>query len=255
MDCRNFEEIVGDLACDRLLDAAARKSALIHAAVCERCARRLAAERALTAGLLEFAEATADRRASPRVKQQLRAAVAERKAPQTAHVGVAPVISIASRRKTSWPRWALAAAATILAFIALTMWWWQQSAKPANEELANEEKSAPAQTPSPQSPTLDPVAPTPDSRVAPQPAKAAPRRSRALDLKANDQELASEFIPLTLAADEQAMANGTLVRLEMSRDKLIAMGLPLQVEGGRQTVNAEVMMGDNGVAYAIRVVR
>ena len=45
------------------------------------------------------------------------------------------------------------------------------------------------------------------------------------------------------------------MRLEVPRARLIAMGLPLRVEADREMINAEVMMGDNGVAYAIRFVR
>lgn len=246
--------IVGELACDRLVDAAARRSALIHAAVCEHCAARLAAQRALTAGLLEVAEATGNQHASPRVKRQLRAAVAERRLSRTSPVKPAPVMAIASVRRQSWPRWALAAAAAILALFTITAVLWQRSAKPAQEELVDA-RPAPAVTRSPQPPTIqrDQLKSLQATKV--NAARRAPRRSRAIDNAADENEIASEFVPLTLAADEKALENGALVRLEVPRASLIALGLPLRVEGLRETVNAEVMMGDNGVAYAIRVVR
>ncbi|MGH9844548.1 MAG: hypothetical protein ACREEM_37985 [Blastocatellia bacterium] len=250
MTCREVEQILPELASDRSMDAAARKRALVHSAVCKLCGERLATERSLAARLLEFAEATGREHASPRVKQHLRAALTRSR---TAPAG--QVIPLAPRRSalqpTGWPRWALAAAAVILAFLTITILFWQRLENPANEDLSNRDISVPV-TPSLPLPAPPPaVTPKIANAVKAAPAHRAPRRA----IPANEQELVSDFVPLTMAADEKAIANGTLVRLEMPREKLIAMGLPLQVETGRQTVNAEVMMGDNGVAYAIRVVR
>src|SRR5262245_11492505 len=63
MNCRDFEVIVNDLARGqqgpqqglKLIDASARASGLAHVEVCERCATRLADERALSAGLKSLA--------------------------------------------------------------------------------------------------------------------------------------------------------------------------------------------------------
>jgi hypothetical protein len=62
-------------------------------------------------------------------------------------------------------------------------------------------------------------------------------------------------VPLTFAGETKALENGFIVRVEVPRSTLIAMGLPLNVERHEEAVKADVMMGDNGVAYAIRVVR
>jgi hypothetical protein len=261
MDCRNFEEIVSDLAGDRIVNAVVRKSALAHTSVCEHCARRLAAERALTARLLEFAEATADEHASPRVRRQLRAAVAELKIAQVNPVKAAPVISIASLKRPTWKQWAWGALATaaILALFAIAAVLLNRPVKPAPEELMGETGPAPARTQAPQQSALFMPTAERDQEATQLPKtnvqRRAPRRSRSIDRTADENEIASEFIPLTLAADEKELENGMLVRLEVPRARLIAMGVPLHIEGNQEIVNAEVMMGDNGVAYAIRVVR
>ena len=264
MDCRNFEEIVGELACDRLVEAAIRKSALVHAAVCGRCAVQLDAQRALNAGLLEFAEATGREHAAPRLKRELHAALAERKVAKAATIKAAPVVAITPAgkpiSKQSWPRWALAAAAAILALFTITVMLWQRSAPRAQEGLEGGAKPAPSATqpllmPAPfarrdhiaQIATIDPAASGFPHR--------APRRRSVIDRAGDESEIVSEFVPLTIAGDARDLQDALVVRVEVPRSKLIALGLPLNVERDRETVKADVLMGDNGVAYAIRLVR
>src|SRR5262245_336702 len=56
MFCRNFGDIVGDLAAERLMEAGVRERALHHVAGCAVCAARLNAELALDASLRALAE-------------------------------------------------------------------------------------------------------------------------------------------------------------------------------------------------------
>jgi len=67
-------------------------------------------------------------------------------------------------------------------------------------------------------------------------------------------ETVSEFIPLTELADATAISSGTIVRVEMPRASLIAMGLPLNAERAHETVKADIVVGDDGLARAIRLV-
>ena len=259
MNCREFNELLNELASDRLQDALARKRALVHAGGCESCAHLLAAQRALSAGLFEVAEVTGRELPPPRIKQQLRAAVAERRAAPVTTSVPATVLAFKPAAKLNWQRQALAAAAAILLLFTVSTLLWQQSNGTEKNTLANGA-----------TPIASPAIPnTPATRATPvveppfvgqlaqqQPVKRhSVRRARTIEPVADEQEVASEFVPLTLDTDERALANGTLVRLEVPRARLIAMGLPLRVEAERDTINAEVMMGDNGVAYAIRVVR
>ncbi len=261
MNCREFNELLNELASDRLPDALARKRALMHASGCEACARQLAAQRALSAGLFEFAEATGRVLPPLRIKQQLRAAVTERRAAPVGLPVSATVLAFKPAAKSNWRRQALAAAAAILLLFTVAILIWQQSSGARQHELAGGATPTPQVTPDvPKIPRVD-EAPAVDMQprmqfAQHQVAKRRPvRRMRAAETATDEQEIVSEFVPLTLATDERALANGTLVRLEVPRARLIALGLPLRVEAERETINAEVMMGDNGVAYAIRVVR
>jgi hypothetical protein len=267
MNCREFNEVLNELASDRLLDALARKRALVHAGGCEVCARQLATQRALSAGLIEFAEMTGRELPPERIRQQLRAAVAERRATPVVASVPATVLLFKPVAKTHWQRQALAAAAAVLVLFTVSLLLLRQSNNPEKNDLANGVTPTPHVAPaSIQTPVVNPTPPTPPTPlIDPQPreqlasqqvTKRRPvRRARVIEPRADEQELASEFVPLTMDTDERALANGTLVRLEVPRARLIAMGLPLRVEADRDTISAEVMMGDNGVAYAIRVVR
>jgi len=70
----------------------------------------------------------------------------------------------------------------------------------------------------------------------------------------NPAETVTDFIPLTAIADATAMHSGTIVRVEMPRASLIAMGLPLNAERAHETVKADIVVGDDGLARAIRLV-
>src|SRR6185369_14078066 len=72
--------------------------------------------------------------------------------------------------------------------------------------------------------------------------------------RAPASETVSEFIPLTELADATAISSGTIFRVEMPRASLIAMGLPLNAERAHETVKADIVVGDDGLARAIRLV-
>jgi hypothetical protein len=264
MNCQTFEELVSELASEKLMDAALRKSAFVHASACHHCSARLADQRTLSAQLSVLAEATGDELAPPLLKKELMAAFAQRHSAQSAlfRNGLPGKISLESEEwRKSWLRWTLAAAA-LIACLMISAIIWRQWAMSGQEEKANMTKPAP--TPAQESPT-----PIPESSVASEKhdqnrtGKSPEYGSRRRAIKpgvltgtsANESEIASEFVPLTFAGETQALQNGYIVRVEVPRATLIAMGLPLSVEREEEAIKADVMMGDNGVAYAIRVVR
>jgi hypothetical protein len=64
----------------------------------------------------------------------------------------------------------------------------------------------------------------------------------------------TEFIPLTYLAEETAIQSGTVIRVEMARSTLLAMGLPVSVDRAGETIKADVVVGDDGLARAIRLI-
>ncbi|HEX5707774.1 MAG TPA: hypothetical protein VFX96_10795, partial [Pyrinomonadaceae bacterium] len=80
--------------------------------------------------------------------------------------------------------------------------------------------------------------------------------SRPLNASAGDEadEITTDFIPLV--HDQLAPAgSGHLVRVELPRAALARFGLPLNAERAGERVKADVLMGDDGIARAIRFVR
>ena len=70
-----------------------------------------------------------------------------------------------------------------------------------------------------------------------------------------EQASGNEYLPLTYLADATAMESGTVVRVELSRSALISLGVPVQPDRSDETLKADVVLGDDGVARAIRLVQ
>src|SRR5262245_52229013 len=111
MNCREFEDIVDDIARAKLLESFTRADGLAHAEICARCAARLADERALSAGLDSLAVDDEGKAAPIGLESMLLEAFrAQAQLPATVH----SVAGRAMRRSRTWPRMAWAAAAVIL---------------------------------------------------------------------------------------------------------------------------------------------
>jgi negative regulator of sigma E activity len=70
----------------------------------------------------------------------------------------------------------------------------------------------------------------------------------------SQQEVATEFIPLMQGTHYAQAEGGHLVRVELPRSALASFGLPVNTESGGR-VKADVWLGDDGLARAIRFVR
>jgi hypothetical protein len=69
------------------------------------------------------------------------------------------------------------------------------------------------------------------------------------------QEVATEFIPLMQGAQYASAEEGHLVRVELPRAALASFGLPVNAEATAGRVKADVLLGEDGIARAIRFVR
>lgn len=66
-------------------------------------------------------------------------------------------------------------------------------------------------------------------------------------------EVATEFIPVSYVATPAEQAS--IVRVRLPRSALLSFGLPMNVERAAEPVLADVLLGEDGVARAIRFVR
>jgi hypothetical protein len=77
----------------------------------------------------------------------------------------------------------------------------------------------------------------------------------SMPVYAKREEYATDFVPLNYGGVQKPMESGAVIRLQMSRSALIAFGLPVNVEHADAPVKAELLIGEDGMARAIRFVR
>jgi hypothetical protein len=291
MNCLDFNNVVNELADGRPMEAAVREAGLGHAADCLDCAARLMDARGFGAALRVAARAETEE-ASARVRQALLSAFATQQALAAQQAGAQPaapvevspsvelstVVELSSRR--AWRRWAGAAMATAAAAVLLAL------ALPYLMRFsAGGSQSQPSQMtaalPGPAAHSSEPVAaPTPETvdenkaasaptpgvrntptkratalaRKAPRLQNVAARGESETAARGNTGNAGNEYLPLTYLAGATAMDSGTVVRVELSRSALISLGVPVSAERTDVSFKADVVIGDDGVARAIRLV-
>jgi hypothetical protein len=258
MNCQSFESAVNDLARDQMMDAAVRNRALAHAVACQRCAARLADEQALTAGLRKIGESRdeAPAHVEASLREAFRASVGEKGQPAIARI---------DSTRHNWGLWAAAAAAIlVVAFLALSAARLQKGEANKPQTVTAEQKEE-RQTGAPGGE----VKPFPDQPVphvdrpqigAHKSVRPRTRRDpsakevKPVEAQESRTEVATEFIPLIHGDEISPSDGGQIVRVEMPRGALVAFGLPMNMERAGERVKADVVVGNDGVARAIRFV-
>jgi hypothetical protein len=263
MNCKDFKAVVNELVYNKIVDAETRQTGFAHAAMCANCAMLLSETQDVRAALRLTVAAEAEE-APVRVKESLLAAFAEQRKVTTAP---ATVVSISSRRKFGWLSVAaLAAAAVLLIALLLPALLRRSSSKPEPPKFA---AAKPEFSPAPQVPPKEEL-PKPPKREEQAVAVPHPRRNRQTgyvarasrtpvthektSVAATSKKTTNQFLPLTYLASSTAMESGTVVRVKLSRSSLISLGLPVSSEGADEMVKADLIVGDDGVARAIRLV-
>ena len=246
MNCQMFFDLAGDIARDQMMDAGARTQALAHTSECLNCADHLKAEQRLTADLRELVSATKDLTASAAVWENLSASFDTR--------GVAQVTT--NRR-----RWIYAASA-IAAMLLLTFAFLptiRRHRQPPNVEVSNPTNSTAVRA----------IQPTKDTETGPRrddlavsvkqkpqviPHRHLPVRQTATPQLSQPKEIATDFIPLTYG-DAELGPDAQMVRVELPRSAMASFGLPVNMDRADQRVKADVLLGSDGLARAIRFVQ
>jgi hypothetical protein len=248
MNCHDFEKLALALARNSLLDATARDPGLTHTEVCHRCAARLAQERALLASVRAVVADMAGEEPPARVDAALLAAFRA----QTAATASSIVIPAQGRagRWSTWKFAAVAAGILILISVMAIIWKSTSSRMPRREEQAVAPK--PVNTPGPQ---VEP--PVGRDQVADERSKNLPRRvHRHAPVKSPDEaEVVTQFFQLREGEDLTTLDSLQVVRVELPGSALGEVGLPFDPETVNEPVKADVVLGQDGLARAIRFVR
>jgi hypothetical protein len=237
MNCQEFERTIIDLRSEHLIGA------LEHAETCARCHPLLKREQRMTAGLQALAAEEATINAPERVRSALRAVFDE----QHTTVAERPVSSWSSRPKLIWGM--AAAAMLMLTAVTAALLLREPRAGIDDTMVAEANKTTPVQARQ----RVSAAAP-PEIRAAKaaKPYRGSIRRPKP-ELRDSADDAGALF-PLTYVARSGPTEFVQKVRVEISRSTLLSMGVPVNLERGEGLIKAEITIGEDGVARAVRII-
>ena len=244
MTCSAAREAILDFARDVSMPEDVRLAVQQHLGGCANCAVEFERQRDLTAALGALATEARTWQASPAIEGRLQEAF-------VARIPVAPVPQVESKRTDRWIS-ALAGAAVI----ALAVW---LGSRPSTSVSPDDRAS-----PSASSVTV-PTVSTPSAMEGKTPASSMAQSTvtaeRPLSVRAGagrrappKQVRSFEFMTLPGAAGLPDLESGSVVRIALPVAALPEYGLDIVLGGSKTTVNADVLVGQDGLARAIRLV-
>ena len=255
MNCQRFDQVVSDLARGQMMEADVRDEALAHSEECERCGPRLRDEETLTRGLRLLAADMESTGAPDEMELKLREAFRTRQVP-------APVVATGSTRSRYW---LLAVAAALLVMMSVAAMWWrsdvpqQQYADQSPKQIAAPNSPA---APEPEAPKEAEyhaeVAPPRQQVQAPRPVhrNTVTRKTPEMPVANHvTNEIATEFVPLGDLSPASLQDGGQIVRVKLRRSTLVRFGFPVNMDRYNENVKADVLVGADGLARAIRFVQ
>ena len=161
----------------------------------------------------------------------------------------------------NWPRWSLAAIAAILIAFGFIVYRAIQNEPQKAGGVVTEKDTAPGAAVERKEQIVKEKlwqrrrsrAPHPSGHNRPQ--LNEPIITDSMPVYAKRDEYATDFMPLSYSGVHKPMESGKVIRLEMPRSAVIAFGLPVNVEHADAPVKAELLLGEDGMARAIRFVR
>jgi hypothetical protein len=239
MNCQTFREIVHEIDLPGGLEVSALDAALGHAQACGRCARLLHQTRELVLSLEALAQADHHRQASPEIEARLIAefrAQVSRRLWKAWHGWAAPAA------------WAWPAACAALAVAGGLLWLHLRSTAERVPRRAAASPSGLQLSLGGPSPALTF---SPPDRSAPAFVIHARVRGNSATPRKEPEELA-DFIPLPFADEDAPLNAGEVVRIQLSDSDLGLLGVPVSDDAGTRALSADVVIGEDGVARAIR---
>jgi hypothetical protein len=105
-------------------------------------------------------------------------------------------------------------------------------------------------------PKIDQPQPIQKEVAQQKPRRRAPRRNRNNEVANHvNREIATDFMPLGYLNAATLQDGGQIVRVELPRSALVSFGLPVNMDRYHERVKADVLLGVDGLAHAIRFVK
>jgi len=250
MNCQRFEQVVSELARGQMMEAEVRTEALAHSENCERCLARLRDEETLTRGLQLLATDMESFEAPAEIELNLREAFRERRV-------VAPVTVASSRSRY----WLVAVAAVLLLAISVAAMWWRSETP--QQRIAEKTPSKPSEVvsgapaPAPEPKDVEHRAENREpKRQLPKPVRRNTRRAPETPIAHHTtNEIATDFVPLGDMNAVMLQDGGQIVRVKLRRSALVKFGIQVNMDRYNENVKADVLIGVDGLARAIRFVQ
>jgi hypothetical protein len=248
MSCTSLNDALVDVARGRDVGPGSAAAVETHVEHCGACAAALAREQRLSDALRGVASMSAED--GPLGATELERRLLEAFAQQRGSASPAGLARFAGKGSA----WMRIAAAALLAIG--TGAWWQMSGGPGHRDAGIEPGVVPPTATAPQPPASKPVAGSTDSdaRAAP-PTRLVPQRARPPRRPGpGPAAAANEFVLLPGAAGLPDFESGEIVRMELPLPSLPAYGIEIGPDVIRAPVEADVLIGQDGQARAIRLV-
>ena len=255
MNCQRFEEIASDIAREQILDASVRTEAFAHCHGCGSCAVRLEEELAITDRLRNFAVKFDSIGAPARVEARVLAAFEQGTltAPQP--------VAIMSRQRYWISAISSIAALVLIVFALSTIRSRQAVPATGKTDVASIAEAVRANPIS--SSLLALVTGQNDRNQASIPVKRTStiRHRRNAKSTTNQSkptgysEIATDFLPVSYGGSANLADGGRMVRVELPRSAMASFGLPVNMDRANERVKADVLLGVDGLAHAIRFVQ
>jgi hypothetical protein len=275
MNCQSFESNVSELAREQTMEASVREQAITHSRECKTCALKLEDERLLAERVRALAAEMKLAQAPARGEEQLLVAFRSHR------------VTTARLSKTNHRRyWVAVAAAVVLLLVGVIAMRVRPSSgrAPRERQIANQVEKAESGTVVRENSSVslaapkDPVAAPKDPRrhlsvpgarrhrngslvasrsksVGPGDSSTAGQANPVAADSRSSSEIATEFFPVGYGSTLNLQDGGQLVRVELPRLALARFGLPVNVNRANQKVKADVLVGVDGLARAIRFVQ
>lgn len=257
MNCQKFESVASELARGQMMEVELRDEAMAHSENCSSCATQLRDEEMLSRGLRSLATEMDSFEAPAELETNLMNAFRHQQV----------VVPMPLRR--DYRRYWVAAVAALLLIVFSAIAFRVQTEKrqvipqrearqDVQQDPRNEEpKQQFAMNEDPQPEQQIPSQPKKHRRLNPAllQANSVSARNRPDSKDLNHAEVATEFMPLGYLNAEAVQDGGQIVRVEMPRTALVKFGIPVNMDRANERVKADILLGVDGMAHAIRFVQ
>lgn len=255
MNCQDFETTIVEIARNRLMDAATREQGLKHAEICQSCTALLAEERVLSNSLKSLSIENGVEEIPAGIENAVMEAFRQRQIISTSEPVQSP--AFVNRRR-------LLAAAAVLLISGISLAVWLMS-RPKQDTIAINPTPSPMTSPTPvviETNLAQPQANEETVSLTIRDPKPPNRRKRLL--KESDypqpepygerREIVTQFYPINQTSELIPLEGGQILRVKVPRTNLVPLGIPVNQERVDETVLADVLVSNDGLARAIRLV-